>query len=100
MGYRAKQRILNWGISNGWEALEEMLEVLNHQENANQNNWDIPSYTGQSGHIFLKEISKYKRHRFKLEVYWAKQRKQVPQREIRKDHSQKRERKMSSELSN
>jgi hypothetical protein len=31
MGYRAKQRILNWGISNGWEAPKEMFNILSHQ---------------------------------------------------------------------
>ena len=36
MGYRAKQRILNWGIQNGWEAPEKMFNILNHQGNANQ----------------------------------------------------------------
>ena len=36
MGYRAKQRIINWGILNGWEAPEKMFNILNHQGNANQ----------------------------------------------------------------
>jgi hypothetical protein len=36
MGYRAKQRILNWGIPNVWEASEKMVKILNHQGNANQ----------------------------------------------------------------
>ena len=38
MGYRAKQRILNRGISNGGETLKEMLNVLSHQGETNQNN--------------------------------------------------------------
>jgi hypothetical protein len=38
MGYRAKQRILNWWIPNDWEAPEKMFNILNHQGNANQNN--------------------------------------------------------------
>jgi len=36
MGYRATQRILNRGISNGRGALKEMFKVLSHQGNANQ----------------------------------------------------------------
>jgi hypothetical protein len=32
MGYRAKQRILNWGIAKGWEALEKMFNILNIRE--------------------------------------------------------------------
>jgi hypothetical protein len=36
MGFGAKQRILNWGILNGWEAPEKMFSNLNHQGNANQ----------------------------------------------------------------
>jgi len=42
MGYRAKGRILNWGILNGQEALKEMLNILSHQANANQNSPEIP----------------------------------------------------------
>jgi hypothetical protein len=37
MGYKAKQRILIWGISNGQEALNKMFNFLNHQGIANQN---------------------------------------------------------------
>jgi hypothetical protein len=32
MWHRAKQRILNRGISNGREALKEMFNILSHQE--------------------------------------------------------------------
>ena len=49
MGHSTKQRILNKGISNGWEALKEMFKVLSHQGNTNQNNSEVPSYTGQNG---------------------------------------------------
>jgi hypothetical protein len=49
MGYRAKQRFLTWGIPNGWEALEKMFNILNHQRNANQNNPEIPPHTSQNG---------------------------------------------------
>jgi hypothetical protein len=37
MGCRAKQRILNRGISNGLEAHEKMFNILSHRGNANQN---------------------------------------------------------------
>ena len=33
MGYKAKQRIYNRGISNGWDEAEKLLKVLSHQEN-------------------------------------------------------------------
>jgi hypothetical protein len=49
MGYRAKQRILNWEIPKGGEALEKMLSILNHQGNENQNNPEIPPHTSQNG---------------------------------------------------
>jgi hypothetical protein len=49
MGQRAKQRILNRGIAKGWGALKEMFKALRHHGNANQNNLDILSYTGQNG---------------------------------------------------
>jgi hypothetical protein len=34
MGYRAKQRILNTGISNGKEAHKEMFKVFSHKRKA------------------------------------------------------------------
>jgi hypothetical protein len=49
MGFRATQRILTWGIRNGWETPEKMVNILNHQENANQNKPEIPSHTSQNG---------------------------------------------------
>jgi hypothetical protein len=49
MGYRPKQRILNRGILNIWEALKEMVEVLSHQGSANESNPDISSYSHQNG---------------------------------------------------
>jgi hypothetical protein len=56
MGYRAKQIILNWRILNGWEALEKMFKILNHQGNANQNNHEIPPQTMLSLWSFVKNI--------------------------------------------
>jgi hypothetical protein len=41
MGYRAKQRILNWGILDGQELPKEMFNILSHHGNANQNNPEI-----------------------------------------------------------
>jgi hypothetical protein len=48
MGYRAKQRILNWGIPNDWEALKKQFNILNHQGNANQNYPEIAPHTSQN----------------------------------------------------
>ena len=45
MEYRAKERIHNRGLVNGWEALKEMFNVHSHQGNGNQNAPEIPSYT-------------------------------------------------------
>jgi hypothetical protein len=54
MGYRAKQRILNKGISNGQEALKEIFSIFSHQGNVNQEIGNRctsrPSYT-TPGHI-------------------------------------------------
>jgi hypothetical protein len=49
MGYRAKQRILNRGISNDREVIKEMLKVPTHEQHANQKESESPSYTGQNG---------------------------------------------------
>lgn len=38
MGYTPKQKILNRENSNALQTLEEMLYVLSHQRNINQNN--------------------------------------------------------------
>jgi hypothetical protein len=51
MGYRDKQRIINWGTPNGWEAHSEMFNILNHQGNVNQNNPQIPPHTSQNAKI-------------------------------------------------
>ena len=49
MGYRAKQRLFNEGISHGWEAPKEMSNIINHQGNSNQNNPEILPHTSQNG---------------------------------------------------
>ena len=50
MGYRAKQKILNWGILNGQEAPKELFNILSHQGNANQTIPEIPPHTSQNGY--------------------------------------------------
>jgi hypothetical protein len=49
MEYRTKQRILNREILNDQEILKEILNILSHQGNANQNNTEISSFTNQNG---------------------------------------------------
>jgi hypothetical protein len=49
MEYRANQRILNRGNSNGLEAPKEMFNILSHQGNANQNKPEIPPHTSHNG---------------------------------------------------
>jgi hypothetical protein len=48
---KSKQRILNRGISYGWETLKEIFNILSNQGNANQNDSEIPSYTCQNSKI-------------------------------------------------
>jgi hypothetical protein len=47
VGYRAKLLILERGIPNGQEALKRMVNILSHQENANQNVPEISPYSNQ-----------------------------------------------------
>jgi hypothetical protein len=49
IGYRTKQRIFNRGITNVQEAPREMVNILSHQINANQNNPEIPPDTTKNG---------------------------------------------------
>ena len=49
MGNRAKQNVFSWGTLNGWETSEEVLDILSHQGNVNQNNPEIPPHTSQIG---------------------------------------------------
>ena len=51
MGYRTKQRILNWRSSNGQKTLKKIFNIFNHQGNVNQNNCEIPSYTTHNGKL-------------------------------------------------
>ena len=48
MEYKAELRILNWGISNGQEAFKELVKVLSHQGNGNQNVPEILPYANQN----------------------------------------------------
>jgi hypothetical protein len=49
MGYRDKQRNLNWGLSNDLELPKEMFNILRPQENSNQNPLGIAPCTSQNG---------------------------------------------------
>jgi hypothetical protein len=49
MWYRAKEKILNWGISNDQETSKEVFNILSHQGNINQDDPEIPLHTNQSG---------------------------------------------------
>jgi hypothetical protein len=51
MGYRAIQRILNWGILNGHEIPKQVFNIFSHQRHANQNNPEIPPHTSQNAKI-------------------------------------------------
>jgi hypothetical protein len=48
MAYRAKQNILNWGISNGQEAPKKMYNILSDQGKSKQNNSEILPHTSQN----------------------------------------------------
>jgi hypothetical protein len=48
MEYRSKQKNISRGISNDWGTLKEMFNILSHEGNANQNDWD--SFTCQNGY--------------------------------------------------
>jgi hypothetical protein len=49
MEFKAKQRIINGGITNVREAIKEIFKVLGHQGSTSQNNSEVPSYTHQNG---------------------------------------------------
>ena len=48
MGYWTEQRILNIGNSNIQKTPKVMIHVFSDQGNANQNNFNIQSYTCQN----------------------------------------------------
>jgi hypothetical protein len=47
MVYRAKQRMLNRGISNVHKTFKEIFNFISHQRNANKNKSEILPYTRQ-----------------------------------------------------
>ncbi|CAO2611577.1 hypothetical protein LEMLEM_LOCUS15212 [Lemmus lemmus] len=49
MKVQIKERTLKRRISNGWQTFKELLNILNHQGNANPNDSDIPPYICQNG---------------------------------------------------
>jgi hypothetical protein len=54
MGYRAKQRILNTGVSNGQETLTSLvirkIQIKTKQnKQTNKKNFEIPPYSLQNG---------------------------------------------------
>jgi len=61
MGYITKQKILKRGILNEQEALRKMFNSLSCQENANQNDCEIPPYTNEN-YWEKKKKSKGKAH--------------------------------------
>ena len=57
MECRAKQKILKREISNGQEALKEMVKVLSHQGNANHNNSEVLLYPSEMVRSKSQEIA-------------------------------------------
>ena len=54
----AKIWILNRGVSNGWEALKENFNILNHQENTNQNDSATHLTPIRIGKIKTQEVTR------------------------------------------
>ena len=50
MGERLKQTFFQRRHTDGQQAYEKMLNITNHQENANQNHNEISPYTCQDGY--------------------------------------------------
>ena len=50
MGGRSKQTFLQRRHTDGLEAHEKMLNITNHQRNANQNYSEVSPHTSQNGH--------------------------------------------------
>jgi hypothetical protein len=49
MGYRAKKKVFNRGISHGREAPKEMFNIISYQGKVNKNNPEILPHTSQNG---------------------------------------------------
>ena len=52
-------RIPNRRISNGQKTFKELFNIFSHEENANQNDSKIPSYTCQNGYDQKTLITPY-----------------------------------------
>ena len=50
MGGRPKQTFLQRRDTDGQQMHENMLNITNHQRNANQNHNEVSPHTGQNGH--------------------------------------------------
>ena len=50
MGRRPEQTFFQRGYTDGQQAHEKMLNITNHQRNANQNYNEIPPHTYQNGY--------------------------------------------------
>ena len=50
MGRRPKQTFLQKGHTDGQEAHENLLNMINYQRNENQNYNKLPLHSGQNGH--------------------------------------------------
>ena len=49
MGRRSKRIYLQRRHTDGQKIREKMFNIVNYQRNANQNYYEVPSYTGQNG---------------------------------------------------
>ena len=50
IGRRSKQTILHRRHMDGQKTQEKMFNITHYQRNANQNHYEVPSYTSQNGH--------------------------------------------------
>ena len=50
VGRRSKETFLQRGHTNGQQAHEKMLNIINYQRKANQNYSEVSPHTGQTGH--------------------------------------------------
>lgn len=48
MEHKSKQKNLKGGNSNGQGTLKELFNILSHQGNINQNNFEFSSYTSHN----------------------------------------------------
>ncbi|KAL6045659.1 hypothetical protein STEG23_015745, partial [Scotinomys teguina] len=60
MGYKAKQRIYGRRISNGQKTFKEVLNILTHQRNANENNSEVTDLSFAHNYVLLEQYCKDK----------------------------------------